>query len=251
MRSFLMTSLLGVGLVAVGGGVPAAAQEASSGDASLQQQLQTLKQQAGKRMPPEVLKAFKDGVDKVRATGIEKNAKRAGDAAPDFELTNAAGEKVRLSEQLKKGPVVLQWYRGGWCPYCNLQLRAMQKALPEFEEQGATLIAISPQLPDKSLSTKEKQELQFDVVSDLGNKVAEDYGIVFKLPEDVATIYDKFVKLQEQNGDDSNELPLPATYVIGQDGKIHHAYLNADYSARAEPADVVDAVKELKKGSSK
>ena len=144
-----------------------------------------------------------------------------------------------LSDLLKDGPVILMWYRGGWCPYCNLALRAMQKELPAFQEKGAQLVAISPELPDKTLSTTEKHELKFNVLSDPKNAVAEKYRVVFELTPDVAEVYQEKFKLHEWNGDTSNRLPLAATYIIGQDGTVRWAFLDADYRKRAEPADIL------------
>ncbi len=173
-------------------------------------------------------------------------AKQLGDRAPDFSLTNAINESIKLSDYLTKGPVILTWYRGGWCPYCNITLHRLQKELPKFTELGATLIALSPELPDHSMSTKEKNELTFEVLSDIGNKVARDYGVVYKLPDPVAEAYDNAARLFEYNGDQSNELPLAATYVIAQDGTIQFAFLDADYKNRAEPDEIIRVLERLK-----
>ena len=116
--------------------------------------------------------------------------------------------------------MVLTWYRGGWCPYCNLTLHQLQVELPEFEANGAHLIALTPELPDKSLSTSEKHNLKFEVLSDIGNEIAKEYGIVYKLTNDVANAYNKSFGIEEYNGDGSNELPLAATYIIDEYGKI-------------------------------
>jgi peroxiredoxin len=188
-------------------------------------------------------KIYKEGIESVENSGILGNALNVGDQAPNFTLNNALGESVELYQYLKKGKVVLTWYRGGWCPYCNLTLHQLQLELPEFEANGATLIALTPELPDKSLSTSEKHDLKFEVLSDLGNTIAKEYGIVFKLTDDVADAYSKSFGISEYNGDESNELPLAATYIIDEDGKIVYAFLDADYRNRAEPSELTEFLK--------
>jgi len=155
---------------------------------------------------------------------------------------------VRLSELLQHGPVVVAFYRGGWCPYCNLELRALQKSLTEIQKLGAQLVAISPQTPDSSLSTQQKDELQFRVLSDKHSAVARQFGLVFTLPEEIRTIYKGFGHdIAARNGDDSFELPFPATYVIGQARTIHFAFVNADYTKRAQPAAILKVLRELRR----
>lgn len=211
-------------------------------DSSLKAQLDSRKDAFGAKAPADVKKTYAEGIQAVVDSGVVQHAKQVGDTAPDFSLTNAAGETVQLSDVLKEGPVVLTWYRGGWCPYCNLALRAMQKELPNFQAQGATLMALTPELPDESMSTTEKDELEFEVLSDLNNTVARDYGIVYTLTDGVASIYEEKFGLSAHNGSDSDELPLAATYVISQDGTISYAFLDADYRNRAEPSDITAAL---------
>lgn len=191
-------------------------------------------------------KAYDEGIEAVVTSGTIKSAKNIGDQAPDFSLTNATGKTIKLSEYLQEGPVVLTWYRGGWCPYCNLTLQYLQRSLPDFKAEGANLIALTPELPDRSLSTAEKHELAFEVLSDVGNVVAKNYGIVFKLTPEVAEMYQNGFDLHGYNGDESDELPLAATYVIAKDGSIKYAFLDAEYRHRAEPADIIAVLKELK-----
>ncbi|MRX64546.1 peroxiredoxin-like family protein [Maribacter luteus] len=187
---------------------------------------------------------FKAGIASVRESGVLDKAKKVGEIAPDFELNNALGKPVALSDYLKKGKVVLTWYRGGWCPYCNMTLQQLQREVPGFNANGASLIALTPELPDKSMSTVEKQNLQFEVLSDVGNEIARAYGIVFKLADDVAEIYDASFGMRTYNGDDSYELPLAATYIINEDGKIMYAFLDADHRKRAEPSELTAFLKE-------
>ena len=184
--------------------------------------------------------------DTLAASGITDKALKVGDTAPDFELPDASGKQVSLSELLKQGPVVINFYRGEWCPYCNLELRAFQALLPEFKQAGAALVAISPELPDHSLSVSEKHNLEFSVLSDVGNRVSRQYGLVFTLDESLRPIYQNFgIDIVTSNGNDSYELPLPATYVIDQSGQIRYGFAEADYTQRAEPQDVLAAVRDL------
>ena len=142
-------------------------------------------------------RAYSQGIDEVRVSGITTSAKQVGDVAPNFNLNNAKSESVSLSDVLKEGPVIVNWYRGGWCPYCNMTLQALQQELPHYKSHGAQLIAITPELPDNSLTTREKNELEFEVLSDIGNQVAKKYGIVFKLNDEVAGMYNKAFALND------------------------------------------------------
>ncbi len=166
-----------------------------------------------------------------------------GDTAPDFELPNASGGTVRLSELLRSGPVVLAFYRGSWCPYCNTELRGLQQALPQVEAARARLIAVSPQTPDSSMTIRDRQRLTFPVLSDAGNRVARTFGLVFRVDAGVRDKYrEAGIDLVRSNGDDSWELPVPATYVVAPDGTITYAFVEADYTRRAVAADVVAAL---------
>lgn len=175
----------------------------------------------------------------VKSTGLDKEF-------PEFELTNATGETIKLSDLLEKGPLVISFYRGGWCPYCNIELRALQDSLWAIREQGAELVAITPEVPDQSLSTREKNELDFEVLTDTHNKVAKQLGIVHQIDEELDGIYQSLgINIDEHNQDGKNELPLPATYVIDQDRIIRWVFVRADYRLRAEPAEVIEALKQL------
>lgn len=213
---------------------------------SLQIELEELYSGFTKKVPPEVLNTMLGVTRRLVDSGIAEKSLKVGEKAPDFDLPNPNGESVNLHSLLEKGPVVLNFYRGGWCPYCNLELNTYQKHLDEINDLGASLVAISPETPDNSLSTAEKNDLKFDVLSDVGNKTANQFGLVFKLPSELHEIYLKFgINIPKFNGDDSWEIPMPGTYVIDKDGTVKYAFADADYTKRADPDEVISKLQEL------
>lgn len=183
-------------------------------------------------------------IDRLIKSGIAHKALNVGDKAPNFTLPNAYGSQVTLCDRLHDGPVVLVFYRGGWCPFCNLQLHAYQKALSELHTYQAALIGISPQVPAQSLSTAEKNALDFDVLSDVGNKIAATYGLVFSLEPEIRQLYQQLgADLPRINGDESWTLPITATYIVNRDAAIVWAHVNANYLERAEPHDVLQVLR--------
>jgi peroxiredoxin len=170
-----------------------------------------------------------------------------GNTVPDFTLPDTLGRPLRLSEKLARGPVVLTFYRGAWCPYCNLELRAYQQRLPRLSDLGASVIAISPQTPEASVSTIEKNLLDFDVLSDSGSRVARAYGLAFTFPEDLKAMYlRRAIPLPEFNGTDDWTVPIPATFVIAGDGRVVLSYVDADYRNRLDPDHVLAALETLR-----
>ncbi|MCL5246943.1 AhpC/TSA family protein [Cellulophaga sp. 20_2_10] len=208
--------------------------------------LDKVRQTGAAKFTDEKKQIYANGISSVKNSGILEKALNVGDKAHNFTLKNALNELVTLYDELKNGPVVLTWYRGGWCPYCNITLHALQEKLPEFKNEGATLLALTPELPDNSLSTSEKNNLEFAILSDLGNTIGKEYGVVYTLTDDVATVYNAGFGLNNVNGDTSNELPLAATYVIDTNGIITYAFLDADYTVRAEPSEILAALQKLK-----
>lgn len=178
---------------------------------------------------------------------VAARAMRSGERAPNFRLPDARGGSVELDERLAHGPVVLVFYRGQWCPYCNLELRAYQQKLRQFAAMGATVIAISPQTPDNSLSTAEKNELAFPVLADVGLHVARAYGIAFDLPPELVELYQRQWQndLVKWNGSGGWSLPIPATYMIAPNGRIELAQADPDYRDRLDPDAVLTALGRL------
>ena len=185
--------------------------------------------------------------DSLRTPEILGRALQEGDRAPNFRLPNAQGGSVELNGVLKRGPVVLAFYRGQWCPYCNLELRAYQKALPQLQALGASLIAVSPQTPENSLSTAERNELAYPVLSDVGLHVARAYGVAFDLPTELVELYQRQWNndLVKWNGEGGWSLPIPATYVIDEDARIVLAHVDPDYRERLEPEAVLTRLRTL------
>jgi len=192
------------------------------------------------QVPGDILEAMARGTAEVKASGIENRALGVGARMPDFELPNQHGVRRRFSDYLKESPVVLNIYRGGWCPYCNLEMKALHDALPQIEARGARLVGMAPETPDNAMATAERHRIRIDILSDASNQVAERLGLVFELPSYLRPIYQGLgIELPAYNGDESFKLPVPATYIVRQDGTVAHAFVNADYTQRMEPADIV------------
>ena len=212
----------------------------------LEQELAAFKAEFARTAPTGRAALYEAKIEELRAEFASESAIGVDDPAPDFALPNATAKSVVLKDLLRSGPVVLTFYRGGWCPYCNIQLRAYQGVLPEITGLGGRLVAISPQLPDNSLDTVNKNALTFDVLSDVGNKVAEQYGLVYALPEEIRSALRSNNKaLPSINGDESWELPVPATFVVASDQHVALAYIEVDYRKRLEPEALLTCLKSL------
>ncbi|MCP3665260.1 MAG: AhpC/TSA family protein [Gammaproteobacteria bacterium] len=199
-----------------------------------------------KNVPVEILNTMVEATAGLKRRNLEAGSLGLGARAPDFSLPDHTGQMRTLDDLLAEGVVVLNFYRGGWCPYCNMELNALQRWLPEIEAVGGKLVAVAPELPDKSLTTREKNNLQFEVLSDPGNVVARNFGLVFELPEALRPIYAKIgIDIPAYNGDESFEIPMPATYIIGRDGEIRYAFIDADYTQRLEPEVIVQELQQM------
>ena len=213
----------------------------------LEQQLAAFKAEFTRTAPAGRPALYEAKIAELRASFVMEAAIGVDDQAPDFALRDPQGKMLSLSDLLRSGPAVVTFYRGGWCPYCNIQLRAYQAALPEIAALGARLVAVSPQLPDGSLSTAETNELTFDVLSDVGNTVARRFGLVYALPEELrAALRSNNKALPGINGDESWELPVPATFVIERDRRVALAAIDVDYRSRLDPVAIVAALRSLR-----
>jgi peroxiredoxin len=193
--------------------------------------------------PDEVLAALSRANLDLAASGATDGALKAGDRAPDFDLANIDGRQVRLSTLLARGPVVVSFYRGGWCPFCARELKALQAVSSNIQALGASLVAISPETLTESISTAEANALDFLILSDVGGHTAQGFGIAFDLAPALRPIYASLGHaLPDRNGVASWRLPMPATFIIGRDGLVVFAHIDSDYRNRLEPDEIVRAL---------
>ncbi len=219
--------------------------ESQAATLTLEEQLQGVRNHIASVAPGAAVEAIQTDIDKLIQSGIAEGALKVGQTAPDFTLTNVQGQPVKLSDKLAQGPVVLVFYRGEWCPYCNLTLRTYQKDLSRFQELGAQLVAVSPQTADHSLAVATKNELTFEVLNDRNNNVAREYGLVFKVGEDLRPHLSGLgADVPTFDGEDSWELPIPGVYVIGQDGLVRLAHVDPDFRNRPEPEQLLAALRQ-------
>ena len=211
---------------------------------SLKQELAEYRAGWFKRVPAERQAIMERHIAQLRH-GLAKTAITVGDRAPPIVLSNARGETVDVGALLNKGPVIVAFYRGGWCPFCNLELRAFQRLLPDIEASGASLVAISPEKPDNSLSTAEKNALTFEMLSDVGQKVGRAFRLVYDFSDELKSAYNGFgLDIPVKNGTAGEwALPISATYIIDRDGIIIYAHTDADYRDRADPTDILAILK--------
>lgn len=214
---------------------------------SLAEDLQNLRQQVANQLPADIHARLSTAIDDLVRSQPGAEAVRVGQQAPEFSLPDLTGHVVTLSEQLRAGPVVLIFYRGSWCPYCDLALRAYSKMVPRLQRLGARLIAISPQRYDAAVpNAAEHRALNFPVLSDAGNRVARKYGLVYSVDTLMRSVLTGFgLDLASVNGAATWELPVPATFVVAPDARIRWGYLQTDYRLRAEPERIIRALSEL------
>lgn len=210
---------------------------------SLSKLLAERKALSAQRIPTEKLAIMEGSTNDLKEQSLGAKAKGKGDILPSFNLLDVNGKHTSL-EDFQNDFLVISFYRGGWCPYCNLELRALQTMLPELQEFNAELIAISPETPDNSLSTSEKNELSFSVLSDINNEYAKSLGLVFQLSEDLIGVYHSFnIHVDKHNGNTDYELPMPATYVINRNREIIYSFVPEDYTERLEPRIILDVLR--------
>ena len=202
---------------------------------------------AGRKGNPDFMKGVDESIAQAKSFQEGANALNLAQSAPRFELPNQKGEQVLLEELLAHGPVVVTFYRGSWCPYCNLQLKALQSRLPEIHALGAQLVAISPQVPDGSMSESDISNMDFLVLSDQNADVAASYGVAWQVPTFLLEHMrvDRGLNLESVNNGNSRVLPIPATFVLDKQGKVTWRYVDVDYRTRSEPEDIINALKNL------
>jgi peroxiredoxin len=213
---------------------------------SLADKIQDFQDELLPTIPEDTLNTLMSELRGLVATGIAEKAINKGAPFPAFNLPNADNETRSLSDFLSNGPVVVSFYRGAWCPYCNLEINALQQRLPDINAAGAQLVAISPQLPDKSVDQINNSHLSFEVLSDIGNILAKQCGLVFTLPESLRPIYEAWeIDIPGHNGDRSFELPIPATYIVDTTGKVRHAHVDMDYTRRLDPDIIIEQLRTI------
>jgi peroxiredoxin len=201
----------------------------------------------GVKPTPERLQAMQRATAELIESGQAQRARKAGEAAPAFALRDGDGHVVSSRDLLAKGPLVVSFYRGVWCPYCNLELQALQAELPEITARGASLVAISPQIEANSRKSQRDNKLAFPILSDVKSEVANAFGIRFALPEYLAETYKAFGNdLAVVNDDPAWVLPMPARYVIGTDGIIAYSEVNPDYTQRPDPSELLPVLDRLR-----
>ena len=213
---------------------------------SLKTQLDDFQQDFRTQAPEAVLNIMDQASSDLETSGISNKALAVGQQLPDTTLPDHEGKPVNLYALLEKGPLIINFYRGGWCPYCNLELKAYIDQLDAIRAHGAQLIAITPEQPDASAKTIDSNGVTFPILSDQHGEYGRQLGLIFTLPEAVRSAYEGFgIDLEAHNGSGSFELPLPATYIIDTDGKVSYAFVSTDYTQRAEPSHVIAALAKL------
>ena len=211
---------------------------------ALQDKLDAIGASFAGRAPPHIIASMKRATADLVATGQASRALQVGDRAPDFTLPGPDGNDVSSRDLLARGPLVITFYRGVWCPYCNAELQALQDALPEITALRGSLVAISPESAANSRKAIRQNELSFPILTDKGNEVAAAVGLRFRLPDELIAIYKGFGNdLAVVNGEPSWTLPMPGRFVVAPDGVIAYAEVNPDYTRRPDPADMMDALR--------
>ncbi|MDH5192015.1 MAG: AhpC/TSA family protein [Gammaproteobacteria bacterium] len=213
---------------------------------TLAEQNQQLMTDFMNQLPQEQQAIVQHEMGKIISDGCGNEVINTGDVVPDFSLVDVHGGDFRLYEMLQKGPVVISFYRGGWCPFCTLEFKALMDIYPQVNAAGAELVAISPQTHHHSVLTATDLSIPFPVLSDPGNQVTRRFGLLFKMPEAIQVLYKEWgLDVPRVNGSDNYDLPIPATYIVGTDGKVKEAYININYTERMEPAEILAFLKKL------
>lgn len=213
---------------------------------SLREKLDALWQESSARLGPDKHRLFEAFLEGLAANGMTAASLKAGEAMPDFMLPSSTGDLVASSELLERGPLVVCFFRGDWCPYCNLELQALQEALPDIATTGATLVAITPDTGTAFQSAVRRHDLGYLVLSDADNGVGLQFGVVYRVPDAIRDLYLKLgLDLEARHGNVAWFLPIPATYIVDRNGIIRHAELDIDFTHRMEPSEIVGMLRAL------
>lgn len=210
---------------------------------NLAKQIENLNNELSQQIPLEVLEVFEKSISDLKTQNIENKSIKIGDVISPFSLLNAQNQLVHSKDILKKGKTILAFYRGSWCPYCNLELRALQNNIAKIVNHNVSLLAVSPQSPDHSNALSEKHQLTFDVFTDENNHLAKQLGIDFKLQDFALPTYQAIgINLNEFNQDDENTLPVPAVFVIDSDGSVIYKFVDSDYRNRLDIKELIQSL---------
>jgi len=210
----------------------------------LRETLSERKEKIAKYVPAAALEVHARVIAELRAQGLAAKSLAVGARAPEFSLPDQNGKTVSSIELLSRGRLVICFIRGRWDPFCCGQMEAMNRVFPEIESAGASLVAISPQTVKQSFFMVDQHRLRFPLLSDAGNSVARQFGLAYRVPDEQQAIYRRaFVNLPFVNGDESWELPIPASYILDRDGTVLFASANEDYTERAEPGEIVQRLR--------
>ena len=205
-----------------------------------------LKAKRNARQTAAIKLAYDDFLARLDRAEIAAQALRAGDRMPPFLLPNAEGHLIASEDLLRRGPLVITFFRGDWCPYCVMTLEALEAVLPEVEAAGGVLVALTPETGGRALLTKRALSLSYEVLADVDNIVAMQFGIVFRMPDLYRDLLGRAgINLAERQGNPGWLIPIPATYVVGHDNVIRHAWVNVDVTQRAEPDEIVGLLRSL------
>ena len=199
---------------------------------------------------PAVRAAYEDLVKRLGSAETAGRALKPGDKIPDFALPNAEGKLVAVEELLAQGPLVINFFRGDWCPFCRLMLQALNEALPAMAEAGGRLIAISPDTGGRLARAKKRLGLKIDLLSDVDNGVALAFGVAFRTPEEYRKILESYgTNLGERHGNDAWVIPIPAAFVVDQSGIVRYAFVEPEFVRRAEPAEIIAVLRQISQGT--
>ena len=211
---------------------------------TLTKQLKEFRDATMNRMPQSIIQTFNDGIEEIKSNRLKENALQMGDTIPDFSLRNINGNTIQLSDVHQSKFLILNFYRGGWCPYCNMELRAYERLKKNFEELGVNIVAISAEIPQLAAQTTQKNAITFPVLTDVDAQFMKKVGIVFQLNEKTKKDYVGFgMDFTQIHENENFELPVPAVYVINKDMEIVFVYFEADYMRRIEPEQVLSIIK--------
>lgn len=209
------------------------------------EELKVLQKDMSTQLPKDMLNIMANSLSDMLTKNLDSHALKKGNIAPDFSLISTKKQKVNLYELLNTKPVIISFFRGSWCPFCVKELQHFQNNLKQLQQvSNVHFIAISPQKIEISAKLQQDNAIDFTILSDVGNHIAQQYGLVFTLPQNVRELYQNLgADIPKFNGDDSYQLPIPATYLIGQDKQILFSYINVNYMERVDISELVDVLK--------